>query len=49
MTRILLIDGNNIGYASILQRLLKIVTSQQALFSVRTDWVPPFGKEPEHG
>lgn len=45
MTRILLIDGNNIGYASILQRLLKIVTSQQALFSVRTDWIPPFCKE----
>jgi hypothetical protein len=43
MTRILLIDGNNIGYASILQRLLKIATSQQALFKVRADWDPPLG------
>ncbi|SMH64630.1 protein of unknown function [Acidithiobacillus ferrivorans] len=34
--------------AADLQRLLKMVTSQQALFSVRTDCIPPFGKGQEH-
>lgn len=31
-----------------LLRLLKMVTSQQALFTVRADWIPPFGKGQEH-
>lgn len=34
--------------AADLQRLLKMVTSQQALFTVRTDWIPPFGKGQKH-
>lgn len=34
--------------AADLSRLINMATSNQALFKVRADWVPPFCKEQEH-
>lgn len=38
------VDRVSIPTADLL-RLINMATSQQALFKVRTDWIPPFSKE----